>query len=65
MQVKYRNWFLQISFFLLKFVENFYVSPWFNLASASVISSHLINESSIIFDKFFSFLQLHLEGFQI
>ena len=57
-QVKYRNFvFSQVIFFLLKFVGTVFVSSLFELASASefIISSHVINESSIIF-HFFNYM---------
>ena len=44
-------------FLSLKFVEIVFVS--------SIISSHVITESSIILAKYLPFLQLHVEGFQI
>ena len=57
-QVKYINFvFSQVIFFSLKFVETVFVSSLFELASASefIISSHVINESSIIF-HFFNYM---------
>ena len=57
-QVKYRNFvFSQVIFFLLIFVGTVFVSSLFELASASefIISSHVINESSIIF-HFFNYM---------
>ena len=57
-QVKYRNFvFSQVIFFSLKFVGTVFVSSLFELASASefIISSHVINESSIIF-HFFNYM---------
>ena len=37
----------------------------FNLATASIISSQLMIESSIIFIKYLPFVQLHLAGCQV
>ena len=57
-QVKYINFvFSQVIFFSLKFVGTVFVSLLFELASASefIISSHVINESSIIF-HFFNYM---------
>ena len=57
-QVKYINFvFSQVIFFSLKFVGTVFVSSLFELASASefIISSHVINESSIIF-HFFNYM---------
>ena len=51
---------LQVILFSLKFV-----SSLFGLAYVSIISSHLITELSIILSKYFPFLQLHVEEFQI
>ena len=59
-QVKYKFSLLQIIFFSLTFV-----SSLFYLASASIISSHIIAESSIVLAKCFIFLQLHVAEFQI
>ena len=50
-------------FFLFKFVET--VSLLFDLASMSIISSHIMTELSIILAKYFQFLQLHIAGYQI
>ena len=58
-QVKYKFCLLQIIFFSLTFV-----SSLFYLASASIISSHIIAESSIVLAKCFIFLQLHVAEFQ-
>ena len=57
-QVKYINFvFSQVIFFSLKFVGTVFVSSLFELASASefIISSHVINESLIIF-HFFNYM---------
>ena len=51
---------LQVVFFSLKFVGIVFVS----LLHDSVISSHLIAESSIIVAKYFPFLQLDVVVFQ-
>ena len=50
MQAKYRNFIFYslIIFFSLKFVGNVFASSLFDLASASVISSQVIAESTII-----------------
>ena len=47
----------------LKFVGTVFVSLLFNLASASIILSHIINEASIILAKYIPFLKLNVEGF--
>ena len=57
MQVKYRNLvFYKLHSFSLELVSSSY---------DSIISSHVITESSIILAKYFPFSQLHVEGFQI
>ena len=64
--VKYRNFvFHKFYFFSLKFVGNTFVSSPFDLASASIISLHVIADSSIRLAKYFQLWQLHLAGFQI
>ena len=50
---------LQIEFFSLKFVVTVFVY------SASIISSHLIIELSIIIAEYLPFFQLHVTRFQI
>ena len=50
---------LQIILFSLKFVGIAFVSSTLDLASASVVSSRVIAESSIILAKYFPFLQLY------
>ena len=65
MEAKYRNFVFYRLLFSLKFVGAVFVSLTFNIASASIISSHSIAESSIILAKYFPFLQLHVAGFQI
>ena len=58
--------------FSLKFIGIAFVSSSINIASsydlasafASLISSHLIIESSIILAKYFPFLQQHVARFQ-
>ena len=52
---------LKVAFFSLKFIQTVFVSSSYD----SIISSHAIAESSIILAKYFSFLQLHVAGFQI
>ena len=37
----------------------------FDLNSRSIISSHVVTESSIILAKYFRFSQLHASGFRI
>ena len=57
-QVKYRIVFvLNIAFVSLKFVITVFIS--------SLISLHVITESSIILAKYLPFLQLHVAGFQM
>ena len=62
---------LQVIFFSLKFAgtgfasSSFDLALLFDLASASIISSHIIAESSIVLAKYFPFSQLQVEGFQI
>ena len=53
------------SFFSLKLVWTVFASSSYDLASASIVLSHVIAESSIIPDKYFSLSQLHLTGFQV
>ena len=55
---------LQIAIFSLKFAITVFVSSMYYLASASIPSSHVITELSIIFAKYLPFLQLHVAGFQ-
>ena len=55
-QVKYGN-FVFYKLYLLKFVGTVFVS--------SIISSHEINESSVILAKYFPFSPLHVAAFQI
>ena len=47
------------------FSLNFQGTDIVSLTYDSVISSHTITESSIIFVKYLPFLQLHVAGFQI
>ena len=57
-QIKYQFFlFHRLNFFSLKFVGSIFVS--------SIVSSHLINETPIIFAEYLSFLQLRVAGFQI
>ena len=65
MQVKYRNFMFYRLFFSLKFVGAVFVFESYKLASASIISSHVIAESSIVLPKYIPLLQLHVAGFQI
>ena len=59
MQVKYKKiCVLQVVSFSLKYV-------WVVFVCASIISSHLITESSIIVAKYFPISQLHVARFQI
>ena len=58
-QVKYRNFLSCRLLFPLKFV-----SLPYDLASVSIISSYIINESSIIPAKYFSLSQLQEAGLQ-
>ena len=53
----YKFCVLQVIFFSLEFVGTVFVS--------SLISSHLITESSIILAEYFPFSQLHAAEFQI
>ena len=62
MQVNYRNFMLYRLLFSLKFVGAAFVSQSYELASASIISSHVIAE---VLPKYIPFLQLHVAGFQI
>ena len=55
----------QVIFCSLKFFGIVFAFSLFDLALASIISSHVITESSVILAKYFSFLQLHEEGIQI
>ena len=57
MQVKYR---LQVAFFSLKFVKIVFVSSSYD----SIISSHVVTESSVILGKSFPLSRLHVAGFQ-
>ena len=57
-EVKYRSFlFHRLHFFSLKFVGPDFV--------VSVISSHVIIESSIILAEYLLFLELHVAGLQI
>ena len=57
---------LLVIFFFIKIVGSFFISPSFDLASMSTISSHIIiAESSITLTKYLPFWQLHVAGFQI
>ena len=47
-------------FLSLKFVEIAFFTSSYELASASIISSHVITESSIIFAKYLPFLQQYV-----
>ena len=57
----YKFCVLQIACFSLKFVGIFFVSSSYD----SIILSHVITESSIIFATYLPFLQLRVAGFQI
>ena len=65
--------FTNLFSFSLKFVGTDFVASSFDLALvamvfdhlSSIISSHVITELSVILAKYFPFLQLHVEGFQI
>ena len=57
----YKVCILQVAFFSLKVVDIVFVSSSYD----SMISSHEIVEPSIKLAKYFTFLQLHVEGFQI
>ena len=61
MREKYTNFVFYRLLFPLKFVENVFVY-W---TSESIISAHVITESSLILAKYFPFSQLHVAGFQI
>ena len=61
----YKFFVLRIVFCSLKFVVTDFVSSSFDLASTSIIPSHVITELSIILAKHFPCLQLHEEGFQV
>ena len=54
----YKFFVSQIVFFSIKFCVTIFVS-------SSIISSHVIVESSIMLAKYFPFLQLHVAWFQI
>ena len=58
-QVKY------IAFVSSKFVATVFISKLFDLASASIILSHVITKLLIKLAKYFPCLQLHVKGFQI
>ena len=58
-QGKYMNCVLQVVLFTLKFVGTVFVS------SLSIISQHVITESSIIVAKYFPFWKSHVAGIQI
>ena len=60
MQVKCRNFVIYRLLFSLKFVGTVFVSLLHNLALASINSSHVITESSIILAKYLPFVQLHI-----
>ena len=47
------------------FVVTVFVSSSYSLASASIISPHIITELPIILAKYLSFSQLHVAQFQI
>ena len=64
MLVNYINFIFHRLLFLLKFVRTVFVSPSYDLPSASVISPHLITESSLTLAKYFSFSQIYVVGFQ-
>ena len=66
--------FTNLFSFSLKFVGTDFVASSFDLAlvamvfdhlSSIISSSHVITELSVILAKYFPFLQLHVEGFQI
>ena len=59
--IDFRFFILKIAFFVLKFVVVVFVSSSYD----SIISSHVINKSSIILAKYFPFPQLHVAGFQM
>ena len=63
--MKYRNFVFCRQLFSLQFVVRVFVSPLYDLTSESIISSHIITESSIVFAKYLPFVQLHVAGFQI
>ena len=66
MQAKYRNFaFYRLLFVSLKFVGAVFCFSSYDLASASIISSHVITESSKILAKYFSFSEIHVLRFQI
>ena len=60
-QAKYKNFACYRMIFSLQLV---FVFSLFDLASASIISSHIITESSIILVKYSPFSQLHAARFQ-
>ena len=61
MQVKCRHFVFYRLFFSLEFVGAVFVS----LSYDSIISAHVMTESSIIIAKYLPFLQLNTGGFQI
>ena len=65
MKVKYTNLWFTCCILSLKFVGTVFVSSLYDLASASIISSHIITELLKILAKYLSFSQLHVSGFQI
>ena len=65
MQVKYRNFVLQIIFFSLKFVGTVFIYSLFDLASASINIWHVITKLSIVLAKYVPSLQLLVARFQI
>ena len=64
-KVKYRKFVFYRLIFSLRFVRIVFIASSYDLTFASIILSHVITESPIIFDKYLSFLQLHVMGFQI
>ena len=54
MQVKYKHFALYRLLFSLKFLSSY----------DSIVSSHIIAESSKVLTKYFPFSQLHIAGFQ-
>ena len=52
-------------FFLSKFVGIVFVFSLYDLVSASMISSHVITEPSLIFANYLPFSQLHIAVFQV
>ena len=63
--VKYRKFVFQRLIFLLRFVRIVFIASSYDLTFASIILSHLITESCMIFAKYLSLLKLHVMGFQI